>query len=356
MIAGGASLTDILDNLCRTIDAQAAGTIATVLLMDADGRRLWPAAGPRVPAGWTRAITPLEIGPSVGSCGTAAYLKKPVIVSDIESNPLFADVGDGAYRDLALSYGLRASWSQPIISKNNEVLGTFAMYFAEPRSPSDSDLELIRRAGQVALIAIERKHAEDELRRSEAYLAEAQRLSLTGSFGWKVSSGELFWSKETFCILGYDQATKPTLELVLNRVHSEDLAFVQTTIDRASRDGTNVDFEHRLLFPDGSVKHVHVMAHTVRDESGKLEFVGAVSDVTAAKLAEEKIRQDEKELRRIVDLIPQVVIVTGPDGTPLYANRVMLDYTGVSPEQVPSAGFGGRLSHPEDVEEFRALR
>jgi PAS domain S-box-containing protein len=207
---------------------------------------------------------------------------------------------------LALSYGLRASWSQPIISKNNEVLGTFAMYFAEPRSPSDSDLELIRRAGQVALIAIERKHAEDELRRSEAYLAEAQRLSLTGSFGWKVSSGELFWSKETFCILGYDQATKPTLELVLNRVHSEDLAFVQTTIDRASRDGTNVDFEHRLLFPDGSVKHVHVMAHTVRDESGKLEFVGAVSDVTAAKLAEEKIRQDEKELRRIVDLIPQV--------------------------------------------------
>jgi formate hydrogenlyase transcriptional activator len=98
------------------------------------------------------------------------------------------------------------------------------------------------------------------------------------------------------------------------------------------------------------------MAHAVRDDSGRLEFVGAVLDVTATKLAEEKIRQDERELRRIVDLIPQVVIVTGPEGTPLYANRVMIDYTGVSPDEVPLVGFGGRLSHPEDVENFRTIR
>ena len=351
MISGGAGLTDILENLCRIIDAQAPDTIATVLLMDPDGKRLWPAAGPRVPSGWTQAITPLQIGPCAGSCGTAAFRKKPVITSDIASDPLWA-----GYQDLALSHGLRASWSQPLISKNDEVLGTFAMYFAEPRSPSDSDLELIKRAGHIAQIAIERKRAEEDLRRSEDYLAQAQKLSLTGSFGWNVSSGELFWSKETFCILGYDPATKPKLELVLNRVHPEDLADVQQTIERASRDGIDLDFEHRLLFPDGSIKHVHVMAHAVKDDSGKLEFVGAVSDVTATKMAEEKIRQDERELRRIVDLIPQVVIVTGPDGAPLYANRVMLDYTGVGPDEVPFVGFGGRLSHSEDVEKFRAIR
>jgi PAS domain S-box-containing protein len=351
MIAGDASLTDVLDHLCRTIDAQAPDTIATVLLMDPDGTRLWPTAGPRVPSGWTQAITPLQIGPCVGSCGTAAFRKEPVITSDIASDPLWA-----GYQDLALSHGLRASWSQPLISKNDEVLGTFAMYFAEPRSPSDSDLELIKRAGHLAQIAIERKRAEEELQRSEAYLAEAQKLSLTGSFGWNVSRGELFWSKETFCILGYDPGTKPRLELVLNRVHPEDLAYVQQIIDRASRDGIDLDFEHRLLFPDGSIKHVHVIAHAVRDDSGKLEFVGAVSDVTATKLAEEKIRLDERELRRIVDLIPQVVIVTGPDGTPLYANRVMLDYTGIEPDQVPFVGFDSRLSHPEDVEKFRTIR
>jgi formate hydrogenlyase transcriptional activator len=198
--------------------------------------------------------------------------------------------------------------------------------------------------------------ANDSLRRSETYLAEAQRLSLTGSFGWNVITGELFWSKETFCIMGYDQGTKPTLQLVLNRIHPEDVGFVQQTLDRASRDLTDMDFEHRLLLPDGSVKHVHVMARAVKDESGTLEFVGAVSDVTATKLAEEKIRQDERELRRIVDLIPQVVIVTGSDGSALYANRVMIDYTGVNPDEVPFVGFGGRLSHPEDVEKFRTIR
>src|SRR4030095_6439655 len=97
----------------------------------------------------------------------------------------------------------------------------------EPRSPSESDLELIKRAGHIAQIAIERKRAEEDLRRSEDYLTQAQKLSLTGSFGWNVSSGELFWSKETFCILGYDPGTKPRLEVVLNRVHPEDLADVQ---------------------------------------------------------------------------------------------------------------------------------
>jgi PAS domain S-box-containing protein len=194
------------------------------------------------------------------------------------------------------------------------------------------------------------------LRRSEAYLAEAQRLSLTGSFGWKVSSGELFWSKETFCIIGYDPGTKPALALVLERVHPEDLALVQQTVERASRDATDLEFEHRLLLPNGAVKHIHVMARAARDESGLLEYVGAVSDVTATRFAEAKIRQSENELRRIVDLIPQVVVVADPDGVPLYANRVMLDYTGLRPEDVPSVGFGDRLSHPEDVEKFRAVR
>ncbi len=167
MIAGGANLTDILDNLCRIIDAQNPNTISTVLLMDRDGKRLWPAAGPRVPEGWSEAITPLEIGPRVGSCGTAAFLKKPVIVSDIANDPLFVGYQNGAYRDMALSHGLRASWSQPLLSKNNEVRGTFAMYYSEPRIPSDSDLRLIEGVAHIALIAIERKRTEEALEESE---------------------------------------------------------------------------------------------------------------------------------------------------------------------------------------------
>src|SRR5947209_647755 len=129
---------------------------------------------------------------------------------------------------------------------------------------------------------------EEKLQQSEAYLAEAQRLSHTGSFGWKPSIGELIWSEETFRIFQYDRSTKPTAELVLQRVHPEDAAFVKEIIERASRDGKDFDFEHRLLMPDGAVKHVHVVAHALSDESGSIEFVGAVMDITAAKQRSEE--------------------------------------------------------------------
>src|SRR6266704_6437112 len=125
-----------------------------------------------------------------------------------------------------------------------------------------------------------------ELRRREAYLAEAQRFSHTGSFGWKVSSGEIFWSDETFRIFECDPRTKPTVDFVLSRVHREDRDLVQQQIDRASRDGEGFDFEHRLQLPDGSVKHVRVTAHPSRDSAGNFEFVGAVTDVSEQRHAE----------------------------------------------------------------------
>jgi PAS domain S-box-containing protein len=134
---------------------------------------------------------------------------------------------------------------------------------------------------------------EEKLQQSEAYLAEAQRLSHTGSFGWNPSAGELIWSEETFRIFQYDRSTKPSAELVLQRVHPEDVALVQRTIERAAQDGKDFDIEHRLLMPDGAVKHVHVVAHAEKDESCELEFVGAVMDTTESKRAEEALRQSE---------------------------------------------------------------
>jgi len=142
----------------------------------------------------------------------------------------------------------------------------------------------------------QRKQAEDALRRSDAYLAEAQRVSLTGSFGWKVSSGEIFWSEETFRIFGYDRTTKPSLELVIQRTHPTDIARVRQLIDRASRDGKDWELEHQLLMPNGSIKTVHVVARAVRDESSRIEFVGAIVDVSAAKRAEQQLRQAQAEL------------------------------------------------------------
>ena len=142
-------------------------------------------------------------------------------------------------------------------------------------------------------IRIARQRAE---RRSEAYLAEAQRLSHTGSFGWKPSNGEIIWSEETFRIFQYDRTTKPTVELALQRFHPEDASLVKQTIERASQDGKDFDFEHRLLMPDGSVKHVHIVAHAERGESGELEFVGAVMDTTESNQAEQALRRSESNL------------------------------------------------------------
>ncbi len=137
---------------------------------------------------------------------------------------------------------------------------------------------------------------EEKLQRSEAYLAEAQRLSRTGSFGWKPSTSEIIWSEETFRIFQYDRTTTPTLELILKRVHPEDAALVQQTIERATQDEKDFDHEYRLMMPDGSLKHLHVVARALNDESGAVEFVGAVMDVTERKRAAEALLRTEAYL------------------------------------------------------------
>ena len=150
----------------------------------------------------------------------------------------------------------------------------------------------------------ELRHREDVTVRCNAYLGQAQALSHTGCFGWNISTGHLYWSEETFRILGYKPTIKPTLELVFKRVHPEDLLFVQQKIEQA-RQAEQMDFEHRLLMPDGSVKYVHIVARPFKTEAGNVEFIGSVMDVTGRqkaiedrKRADESIAQKTRELER----------------------------------------------------------
>jgi PAS domain-containing protein len=152
----------------------------------------------------------------------------------------------------------------------------------------------------------ERKEAEETLRRSKAYLADAQTLSGTGSIGMRVSSREIFWSEGTARIWEYDPAIPPTVEMIRQRVHPEDVDLVQQTIERAALGGASFDFEHRLLMPDGSVKYLKVLAHSVKDESGNEEVLGMMMDITERKRAEEALHEAMSERARLAALREEI--------------------------------------------------
>jgi PAS domain S-box-containing protein len=161
-------------------------------------------------------------------------------------------------------------------------------------------LPSVQRALREARQRADRKKAEEAFRRSEMYLAQAQRLSQTGSFGWDVLTGELYWSDETYRIFGYEFATKPTMDLAIERTHPDDRAHLRQIIDRASIERTDFTAERRLMMPDGAVKYIRVVAHrAVGEEAGSVTFIGAVMDITERKRAEderEKLRQLEADL------------------------------------------------------------
>jgi PAS domain S-box-containing protein len=341
MIANGACLADILEGLCETIDAQARNTKSSVMLMDADGMHLRPAAGPRLPKGWLEAITPLKIGPCVGSCGTAASLKQRVIVSDVAADPLWAD-----YRDLALSHGLRAVWSQPLLSKNQEILGTFCVSYAEPRAPNETDLRLIEGAGHIAVIAIEGERsqealrsASEEIRNSEARLRKIIDTIPTLAWCTLPDGTGIFWNRR------WHEYTGLSLEVVRgwgwqDAIHPEDLKEITDKWRRDLAAGQPGQVEGRLRRFDGVYRWFLFRAEPLRDESGNIvNWYGTDTDIDDLKRAEATLRKDEEELRRMTDAIPQTIIVLNPDGKAIYANRVALEYTGLSLDDLQTDDF-----------------
>jgi PAS domain S-box-containing protein len=183
--------------------------------------------------------------------------------------------------------------------------GVYRWFLFQPAPLRDESGKLVRWYGTNTNIE-DRKRAESALQRSETYLAEAQRLSHTGSFGWNVTSGEIFWSAETFRIFEYEPTPNVTIEMVLNRVHPDDLALVRGVIDRAIEHKEGFDFEHRLQMPDGSVKHLHVVARTLTGEpqTQKLQFAGAVMDMTERKQAFARLEASEQRYRNLFHHMP----------------------------------------------------
>jgi PAS domain S-box-containing protein len=207
-----------------------------------------------------------------------------------------------------------------------------------------------------AIDVTEHELLTQELRRREAYLTEAQRLSHTGSFGWRPDNGEIFWSEETYRIFEYDRDTKPVLDMVAQRVHPDDRALAQQVIDRASQTGADFEHEYRLLMPDGRVKYVHAIAHALQDASGNREFVGAVTDITGRKAAEEALRRSEAYLAEAQRLSQTGSWAWSPDHDIRYWSEECYRVLSFDPQDgLPRfEDFFQRL-HPDDQPGFRKL-
>ena len=341
MVAKGNSLAEILDNLCRLAEAQAGDVLASVLLLD--GNRLRHGGAPGLPKTFTDAIDGAVIGPSAGSCGTAAYRGQRVIVEDIATDPLWAD-----YRELALSHSLCACWSTPVFSSQGKVIGTFAIYYREPRRPTQRDQEIIDLITHLAGVTIQQKLAEQNLQRSEAYLAQAQKLTHTGSWAWDPRTEEvLYCSEEMFRIFGLDpRESLPSRDNFRQQIHPEDRDWVTKRFEESLRERVDTFGEYRVLLADGTVRHISASGHPVLDEDGELiEFVGTAVDVTERKRA-------ELERRRLASLVEQAAdLMTITDlsgGTAIYLNRAGLEMVGFDSQEEATKRRGIHWIFPED--------
>jgi len=423
MVARGNTLTSILDALCRLVEETASGCICGVLLLDTSGTSLELAVAPSLPASYNEAILRLPVNLDAGPCGRAACLMEQVIVADVASDLQWDAYG---WRTLALSCGLRACWSTPILSSENSVLGTFALYSREPGGPTPQLQDVIGQMTHLAAVAIERQRAveqleaeqelldlaqksagamafdwyiqketnqwspeqealfglqpgafdgtyttwkkmmyapdwptvvdaiqhahetgkveaeyrvvwpdgslhwlstngrmffddageplrmvgftsdvtrrklvEEELRRSETFLAQAQQLSRTGSFSWRVATDEITWSEELYRIYEFDPGNNITLDVIRTRVHPEDLTLYEKMVEQARNGADDFEWHYRLLMPDQSIKYMHAVARATRNRNSELEYIAAVRDVTARRLADEALDKARSELAHV---------------------------------------------------------
>jgi PAS domain S-box-containing protein len=343
MVAKGDPLAGIFDSLCLLVEERAKGALASVLLLDGD--RLRHGGAPSLPKAYTDAINGAVIGPSAGSCGTAAYRRESVIVEDIATDPLWAD-----YRDLALPHSLRACWSTPVFSSQGEVIATFAVYYREPRRPTQRDQEIIDQVTHLTGIAIQKKLALEKLQRSEGYLAQSQKLTHTGTWAWDPrTEWALYCSGEMFRIFGLDPGeSMPTRKTLRQRVHPEDRDQIDKQFEMALRKKVDGFVEFRVVRPDGTVRHINSSGHPVLDEDGKIiEFVGTAVDVTESKRA-------ELERQLLASLVEQatefMAIADLSEGTPIYVNKGGLKMVGLDSLEEAKTRRGPHYMFPEDRE------
>jgi len=282
LIARGLPLQATLDAMLVYLERDMPGMLGSVLLLDPDGSRLRHGSAPSLPAEYCKALDGAAVGPRAGSCGTAAFRGKQVIVNDVQTDPLWED-----YRELAATHGLRACWSTPVLDDNGRVVGTFAMYFRDPRCPEREHERLIEVATHVASVAI----AKDKREKSARDMEERYRLLNLATndvvWDWDVKLNTLWWGEGLQRLLGYPEAqVKDQLSWWLQRVHPEDRERVDASLHAAAEHGTSWNEDYRFLRHDGRYADIQDRGHVMRDASGTtVRMIGTMQDITERKQA-----------------------------------------------------------------------
>jgi PAS domain S-box-containing protein len=341
MIADGASLNEILNHVCTSMDLLVAPSMTTILLMDPGGKRLWHTAGPRVPREWVPIISPLPVALEAGLCGTAAFLKERIVVPDVATDPNWPD----RLRPIAIRNGIRAAWSEPIVTRDRQVLGTFALYSPESRVPTDADLALIEGAGRIALIAIERQRSQEALRTALEEIRESERElrqivdTIPGFVCTLSAAGDVeHLNRQT---LEYFGKTAEELKnwTTSDAVHADDLPRVIEAWGHAVKTGEAYVMEFRQRRADGAYRWFQSRALPARDQEGRVNrWYTLLTDIDDRKRAEEALGSREQSLRLMVDSIPGFIATMTAEGELEVANRQSLKYFGKTIDELKKLG------------------
>ena len=252
-----------------------------------------------------------------GACGRAMSQRARVIIHDVETDPGFAP-----HRQIAASVGFRAVQATPLFSRNGEPLGMISTHFRQPHYSSEHDLRFLDLYAHLAAEFIERKRAEERLRRNEIYLEEGQRLSHTASWAWNVSTGEVYWSTEMFRIFDLDpDIVKPGYPDALQYIHWDDRALVKKTFEDAAREEKEYELACRIVWSNGTIRYIHNLAHPVFDENETLiEYVGTTIDTTGRIQAEEAALKAHQQVDMILESISDNFFGLDKEGRFTYFN------------------------------------